>query len=103
MGIFRKGRPSRQAPPHKPGLYRFRDRNTGEIDYIGETVNLARRIGEHFRSPKPVSPKTHHAEWQMADGRSTSRTRRAHERAKINQHKPRQNKRDGGGGRRAKR
>ncbi len=73
MGIFRRGRPSRQAPPHKPGLYRFRDRNTGEIDYIGETVNLAHRIGEHFRSPKPVSPKTHHAEWQMADGRSTSR------------------------------
>ena len=26
MGIFRRGRPSRQAPPNKPGLYRFRNR-----------------------------------------------------------------------------
>ena len=103
MGIFRRGRPSRQAPPHKPGLYRFRNRNTGEIDYIGETGNLARRIADHLRSSKPLSRATHHAEWQAADGRSTSRTRRAHERVKIDQHKPRQNKRGGGGGRRAKR
>ena len=103
MGIFRRGRPSRQAPPNKPGLYRFINRRTGEIDYIGETANLARRIVEHFRSSKPVSSKTHHAEWQLADGRSTSRTRRAHEHAKIKQHKPRQNKRAGGGGRRARR
>ena len=103
MSIFPRGRPSRQAPPNKPGMYRFRSKQTGEIDYIGEAVNIARRIAEHLRSPKPVSCETHHVEWQRADRRSTSRTRREHERGKINKHKPRLNKRGGGGGRRANR
>ena len=101
MSIFRRGRPSRQAPPNRPGIYRFRNKLTGEVDYIGEAVDIARRIVTHLRSDKPVSPDTHHVEWQAADGRSTSRTRREHERAKINKHKPRLNKRSGGGGRRA--
>lgn len=82
-------------------MYRFRNRDTGDIDYIGETSNLKRRIGEHLRSDRSVSPDTHHEEWQVADGRSSSRTRRAHEMDKIDQHKPRLNKRRGGGGRRA--
>ena len=101
MGIFRRGRPNRQSPPSKPGLYRFVDKLTGTIDYIGETSDLNRRIGEHFRSSKPISPETHHAEWQGADGRSTSRTRRQHERFKIDQANPPMNRRGGGGGRRS--
>ena len=103
MSIFRRGRPSRQAPPNGPGIYRFRNKLTGEIDYIGEAVDIARRIVTHLRSTKPVSLNTHHVEWQAADGRSTSRTRREHERVKINKHKPLLNKRGGGGGRKASR
>ena len=103
MSIFRRGRPSRQEPPNRPGIYRFRNKLTGQVDYIGETVNIARRIVVHLRSPKPVSRDTHYVEWQAADHRSTSRTRRERERVKINKHKPRLNKRSGGGGRRARR
>lgn len=103
MGILHRGRPSRQTPPNGPGLYRFRNKQTGEVDYIGEAVNIARRILVHLRSSKPVSRDTHHVEWQTADRRSTSRTRREHERVKINKHKPRLNKRSSGGGRRARR
>ena len=84
-------------------MYRFRNKLTGEVDYIGEAVDIARRIVTHLRSPKPVSRDTHYVEWKKADGRSTSRTRRIHERKKINQHKPRMNKRGGGGGRWARR
>ena len=102
MGIFKRGRPSRQEPPIRPGIYRFKNKDTGDIDYIGESVDLKGRISNHFRSKEmPVSPETHHAEWQIADGRSTSRTRRAHETSKIEQHQPPLNRRRGGGGRRA--
>ena len=103
MGIYRRGRPSRQAPPNGPGTYRFICKLTGKVDYIGEAVNIARRIVQHLRSAKPVSLGTHYVEWKPADGRSTSKTRRKHERAKIDKHKPRLNKRGGGGGRRASR
>ena len=103
MSIFRRGRPSRQAPPNRPGIYRFRNKLTGEVDYIGEAADIARRIVIHIRSPKPVSLDTHYVEWKAADRRSTSRTRREHERVKINKHKPRLNKRGGGGGRKASR
>ena len=103
MGIFKKGRPSRHDPPNRSGVYRLRDKATGNIDYIGETSNLKRRIGEHFRSDKPVSRDTHHAEWQVADGRSTSGTRREHERRKIDEHNPTLNRKRGGGGKHATR
>ena len=103
MGIFKQGRPSRQKPPRRSGLYRFRNKRTGTVDYLGETSDLLRRIGEHFRSDSPVSPGTHHAEWQAADGRSTSRTRRQHESRKIDQLNPSMNRRRGGGGRTSRR
>ena len=103
MSIFHRGRPSRQIPPNRPGMYRFKSKLTGEVEYIGEAVNIARRIVEHLRSSKPVSLDTHYVEWKAADRRSTSRTRREHERVKISKHKPRLNGRGGGGGRRARR
>ena len=103
MGIFKQGRPSRQKPPRRPGLYGFRDKRTGTVDYVGETSDLFRRIGEHFLSDSPVSSETHHAEWQAADGRSTSKTRRRHESRKIDELNPRMNRRRGGGGRTSRR
>ena len=104
MSIFKRGRPSRQDPPDRPGLYRFIDKITGEIDYIGESGDLRSRRGQHFRSDDLlVSSDSHHFEWKAADGRSTSRTRRELEKRQIDRHQPRLNRRQGGGGRRSAR
>jgi excinuclease UvrABC nuclease subunit len=100
MAITKRGRPSTQKPPNAPGFYRAINNESGKVDYFGETVNLNRRIQVHVRTGK-VSPDTHTFAWQRADGRSTSTTRRAHERLKIRQHNPSLNQRAGGGGRKA--
>ncbi|MBV1774539.1 GIY-YIG nuclease family protein [Burkholderiaceae bacterium DAT-1] len=102
MSIYKPGRPNKGNPPDEAGEYRFRNKDTNEIDYIGETNNLRRREREHYNSDKPLSPETHDFEWQRADGRSTSGTRREHESEKIGQHNPLLNIRGGGGGRTAK-
>ena len=108
MSIYKPGRPSLfdpasgqgKRPPASPGEYRIRSANR-EIAYIGETNNLQRRMGEHVRSGKLSTSCTF--EWKCADGRSTSSTRREHERLKIAQHNPPLNKSRGGEGRPAKR
>lgn len=108
MGIYRAGRPKKfdpisqqgHVPPHAPGEYRFRDENS-VIMYIGETNDLNRRMHEHIRSGKLQAGYT--VEFQTADGRSSSRTRRGHEQAKIEQHSPVLNRSAGGEGRIAKR
>lgn len=104
MSAYRPGRPNKfspitgagEKPPAKPGEYRIRDAG-GRLLYIGETNNLARRTGEHIRSGKLSGDGT--IEYKVADGRSTSNTRRAHERQKIAQHQPPLNKSRGGEGR----
>lgn len=108
MAIYTPGRPNKynpssdvgHRPPAKPGEYRIRD-NSGVITYIGETNNLARRTNEHIRSGKlPIGNGCHSTiEYKVADGRSSSNTRREHERMKIHQHKPPLNKSQGGEGR----
>ena len=108
MSAYRPGRPNKynpttgtgQKPPAKPGEYRIRDAS-GAIVYIGETSNLARRTGEHIRSGKLATGGTGAGtiEYKVADGRSTSRTRREHERQKIAQHNPPLNRSRGGEGR----
>ena len=101
MGIFKRGRPSRQQPPDKPGIYYFRNKTTKKVDYVGEAKSLKRRKEQHLASKK-LDLKVHDFESKVADGRSTSRTRRQHERSKIDQHKPCLNQRRGGGGRMAR-
>lgn len=104
MSTYKPGRPSKYnpsagtgvRPPAMPGEYRIRNAG-GSMLYIGETDNLARRMAEHIRSGKLAAGCTF--EYQVADGRSTSRTRREHERAKIKQHQPPLNKSKGGEGR----
>lgn len=108
MSTYKPGRPFKYypatqkgtKPPQKAGLYRIRSLQ-GQMLYIGETCNLARRIREHIRSGKisidPARPSV--VEFQIADSRSTSRTRRLHERKKIACHKPSLNKSRGGEGR----
>lgn len=108
MSAYKPGRPSKYnptsgagpKPPSKPGEYRIRD-GSGTITYIGETNNLNRRAGEHIRSGKLPSGEGANStiEYKVADGRSTSNTRREHERQKIAQHNPLQNKSKGGEGR----
>lgn len=108
MSVYKPGRPNKynpttgvgQKPPAKPGEYRIRDVD-GLITYIGETNNLARRTGEHIRSGKLSIGQAgaDSIEYKIADGRSTSNTRREHERQKIAQHQPSLNKSKGGEGR----
>ena len=97
--LYKPGRPSTKEPPCSAGEYRFINKNTKEIDYLGETNNLKRRMREHERSNKPISRDTHHFAWKEADGRFSAEKRRDHERRKIKEKKPPLNIRSGGGGR----
>ena len=100
--IYKAGRLSQNPPPNKPGQYRMRNKETKEVEYIGESSNLMRRIKEHHREGT-FSPGKESFEWKEADIRSTSETRRKHERRQIDKHSPKRNQRRGGGGRIAKR
>ena len=112
MSVYKPGRPTKynpttgagQKPPSKPGEYRIRN-ESGDIMYVGEANNLLRRTGEHIRSGKlPAGEDCNSTiEYKVADGRSSSATRREHERQKIEQHKPELNQRAGGAGRPYKR
>lgn len=107
MSTYKPGRPKKynpktgagDKPPAKPGEYRIRDKS-GNITYVGETNNLRRRTNEHVNTGK-LNEK-HTLEYKIADGRSSSRTRREHEQKKIQQLSPSQNKSKGGEGRTAK-
>ena len=107
MGVYKPGRPYKylpdtmnsRRPPSKPGEYRIRD-ESGSISYIGETNDLDRRLKEHSRTGKLATGGSY--EYKIADGRSTSNTRRVHEQDKIRQHNPSLNKSRGGEGRLAK-
>lgn len=107
MGIYHPGRPFKFnpstgygcRPPHLPGEYRIRD-PAGSMLYLGETNDLHRRMREHIRTGKLANGCT--IEFQLADRRSSSQTRRVHERSKIAQHAPLLNRSGGGEGRIAK-
>lgn len=108
MAIYKPGRPSKynpstqagKKPPASPGEYRIRDKQ-GTITYIGETNNLKRRMNQHLYNGRMSDGENEGGtfEWKKADGRSTSGTRREHERQKIDQHSPELNKSKGGEGR----
>lgn len=104
---YKPGRPYRHrphedegtSPPTSPGEYRIRDEE-GKVVYVGETNDLRRRQREHIRTGKLKPGETF--DYKVADGRSTSTTRREHEREKIKTHQPERNKSGGGEGRKAK-
>lgn len=108
MSMYKPGRPSKynpttqsgSKPPAKAGEYRIRDRE-GNITYIGETSNLQRRMNQHLYNGKMSGGQNEGGtfEWKLADGRSSSATRREHERRKIEQHSPSLNRSRGGEGR----
>lgn len=95
-----RGRPSKQAPPSSPGLYRFVNKDTREKAYIGESDDLKRRKREH---QSQYSPDRYEFEWKSASSTSTSIDRRESEKQWIQKHKPSDNQRAGGAGRRPSR
>jgi len=108
MSIYKQGRPTvykpfaggGRRPPKAPGEYRALA-NDGSVAYVGETNNLNRSFGEHQRSGKLNQTERPTVAYKVADGRSTSATRREHERQKIAQHNPSLNLSKGGEGRSA--
>ena len=94
MFPYKAGRPFRydpaakkgKTPPACPGEYRIRNARR-ELQYIGETNDLSRRMKEHIASGKlPLDGSVF--DYMPADGRSASRTRRAHEQRSIKKHAP---------------
>ena len=100
-GPYRNLRPG-EKPPAKPGAERYVSKKTGEVVYQGESSNLRDRMSKQKRDKMPYTRGNYQPQYKVADGRSTSKTRRQHEARKIKQKKPRFNKRAGGGGRPAK-
>ena len=108
MSIYKAGRPSKYNPTTKKGVepakcageYRIRNAE-GALTYIGETNNLKRRMQQHCYNGKMSNGQNAGGtfEWKKADGRSTSVTRREHERQKIKEHSPAMNCSRGGEGR----
>ena len=95
---------SRGRPPNRPGVYRYQNKQTGGIDYVGDSVDMRSRTNKHKNQGKPfANPKTHTPQWKEMDGRSTSNTRRKVERSQIEKHNPEYNKSRGGEGRKANR
>src|SRR4051794_9164485 len=43
--------------PKEPGMYRHRNKETGEIEYVGQTNDLRKRQQEHARNGK-YNPET---------------------------------------------
>lgn len=106
MGIYKPGRPltynpgkgTGRKPDNVPGEYRIRNEK-GKIKYIGESNNLLRRTNQNINLGRLSVDGKDTLEYKVADGRSTSKTRRLHERMKIKQHAPELNRSKGGEGR----
>src|ERR1700741_1926856 len=43
-------REQRRAPPHKPGVYFFRDAR-GRVIYVGKAKSIRKRVASHFSNP----------------------------------------------------
>ena len=75
---------SRGRPPNRPGVYRYKNKKTGAIDYVGDSYDMRERTNVHKRQERPfANPETHTPQWKEMDGRSTSNTRRKVERSQI--------------------
>jgi|GEM_PF-2245955 len=84
--------------PQEPGTYRHRNKETGEIEYVGDTSNLRKRQQEHVRSGKLDTSKQD-VEYSVAKSGATREERRQTEKDHISRHNPIGNKTKGGNGR----
>ena len=72
--------------------------STREIEYVGVSNNLIRRMREHIRSGKLGGDNDIFA-YKAAEGRASQAHINDHEHEKIEQHNPPINRRTGGAGR----
>ncbi len=85
--------------PDRPGIYRFVNKVTGAVDYVGQTNNVKRRIREHKRSGN-LDVAIHNVVYGIAKANATRDALCFTERQHIKKHSPRKNKTQGGNGRR---
>ena len=74
---FERGHPSKRIPPKAPGIYRFWNTETCEIDYYGVSINLYSRKRDHKRSGLLTS--IHEFQWQKAKDGATIESLYVHE------------------------
>ena len=85
--------------PSQPGIYRFVNKVTGTVDYVGQTNNIKRRIGEHKRSGN-LDSAIHNIIYGIAKADATRDALCFTEKHHIKKHRPVKNKTQGGNGRR---
>lgn len=106
MQLYKSGRPTEVKPleakktsvPNAKGEYRIINSENREVEYIGYSNNLNRRMKEHIRTGKINSQNSIFA-YKVADGRASRNSLAEHETQKIKQHNPAMNQRAGGAGR----
>lgn len=85
--------------PEQPGVYRMVNKVTGIVDYVGQTNNIKRRIGEHKRSGN-LDLVIHNIVYGIAKADATRDALCFTEKQHIKKHRPKKNKTQGGNGRR---
>lgn len=85
--------------PSQPGIYRHVDKQTGSVDYAGQTDNLRKRQQEHAREGK-LNTDTHKVQYSAAKRDATKDDLCRTEKEHISRHKPSGNTYKGGNGRR---
>ncbi|HOE91388.1 MAG TPA: GIY-YIG nuclease family protein [Candidatus Cloacimonadota bacterium] len=85
--------------PNTPGAYRHINKETGEVDYVGQTDNLRKRQQEHERNGK-LDTKSQTVACKEAKADASKDDLCNTERDHIKRHNPSGNKTKGGNGRR---
>lgn len=85
--------------PQKPGMYRHVNKETGEVEYVGQTDNLRRRQQQHARDGKLDTAKQD-VMYSVARNEATKDDLCDTEKAHIKRKKPSGNTTIGGNGKR---
>ncbi len=85
--------------PSKPGIYRHVNKDSGKIEYVGQTNNLRVRQQQHARDGK-LNTLKQYIYYSIAKNGATKNDLCNTEKAHIKSKKPNGNKTKGGNGRR---
>lgn len=85
--------------PNSPGMYRHRNKETGEVEYVGQTNDLRTRQQQHARDGK-LDTSRHYVQYAESREGSTKEDLCRTEVEHIGRHKPSGNTTKGGNGRR---